>query len=246
MESRISRIERSVEYLIGKVKKQSEWIHILEDKVRDLEVVNVAENKCLLSDSEKQAITEHGAKFKPSNNQKRDNVIWKAKRFIKEHISNGQKQFHFPEMRAFIFYNIDFKVNKNKRTVTGYLIGTHTGHVHKKVTIKCHPDEVFNEHLGMAIVIGRLLGLDVSEFEDAPQPDSFVNGQIITFPKKDEWYRLHNYKINNIKDEGNELIVIHNEVIGLNYRIGQEASINKLYDYVILDDSDAKYKIINK
>lgn len=234
MESRISRIERSVEYLIGKVKKQSEWIHILEDKVRDLEVVNVAENKCLLSDSEKQAITEHGAKFKLSNNQKRDNVIWKAKQFIKEHISNGQKQFHFPEMRAFIFYNIDFKVNKNKRTVTGYLIGTHTGHVHKKVTIKCHPDEVFNEHLGMAIVIGRLLKVDVSEFENAPQPDTVVVDMVVKSINLGNIHKVKGFYHYEMLDGEYGRAFYAYGFTSLQW-IGEK-------QVVILDDTDAKYE----
>lgn len=41
---------------------------------------------------------------------------------------------------------------------------------------KCHPNDCFNEYIGKAIALGRALGLDVSEFEQAVQPDEVVVG----------------------------------------------------------------------
>lgn len=43
---------------------------------------------------------------------------------------------------------------------------------------KCNPSDVFNEHIGKAIALGRALGLDVSEFEQAVQPTIAV-GQLV-------------------------------------------------------------------
>lgn len=43
---------------------------------------------------------------------------------------------------------------------------------------KCNPSDVFNEHIGKAIALGRALGIDVSEFEQAVQPTIAV-GQIV-------------------------------------------------------------------
>lgn len=44
---------------------------------------------------------------------------------------------------------------------------------------ECHPNDVFNEHIGKAIALGRALGKDVSEFESAVQPDEVVIGHVV-------------------------------------------------------------------
>lgn len=49
----------------------------------------------------------------------------------------------------------------------------------KHKTVRCHPDDVFNKHIGEAILLGRLFNFDVSKFEDAPQPTEVVEGMDI-------------------------------------------------------------------
>lgn len=229
MENRMERVERSLEYLICKVKKLSEMNEILEEKVRVLDGINNSKSKDLLSDSEKQAVTEHVAKFKPSNNQLRGEIIRKAKQFV------SLKKGHFNRLHSFNFglvlYNIDFKINKNKRTVEGLLI-TSEGFVRKRVKVTCHPDDVFNVDLGKAVAVGRLLGLDITEFEDAPQPDKFTVGQTIEWNLGDSKY--------NIVSIDCDKYSFYSHRFKENYK---PTCYPDLYELAkIIDDTDAKYE----
>ncbi len=91
-----------------------------------------------------------------SANQLRAEVIEKAKKFLEE---KGKR--------------FDFSINDNKR-ILAYNIRTE-----KVAFARCHPNDVFNEHIGKAIALGRALGLDVSEFENAVQPDEVVEGHLV-------------------------------------------------------------------
>lgn len=76
--------------------------------------------------------------------------------------------------------NVEFIVHQEKRTVVALLRGVTTKKVYSKGIAKCNPDDVCNEHIGKAIALGRALGKDVSEFENAVQPTVAV-GQTIEF-----------------------------------------------------------------
>lgn len=73
----------------------------------------------------------------------------------------------------------EFVVNEEKRTVVALLRGYETFDVATKGIAKCHPSDVFNEHIGKAIALGRALGKDVSEFENALQPTEPVVGHVV-------------------------------------------------------------------
>lgn len=73
-----------------------------------------------------------------------------------------------------------FQVNEKKRAITVLIYGAFSKVLVFKGITKCHPKSVFNVWIGKAIALGRALGLDVSEFEQAVQPTLAI-GQIVKF-----------------------------------------------------------------
>lgn len=108
-------------------------------------------------------------------NEQRKLIIEKAKQFIdkcKTPFGNYQvRGIFFPT-----YCTCEFVVNVEKRTVVALLKGVNSGDVLARGIAKCDPSDVFNEHIGKAIALGRALGLDVSEFENAVQPTEWVVG----------------------------------------------------------------------
>lgn len=117
-------------------------------------------------------ITADGIQISPklTPNQQRAAIIEKAKEFI---TSSERKSTCLVGSQV----KVNFYVNKKKRTVTVLVRGVFTNYLYRKAIAKCAPDDVFNEHIGKAIALGRALGLDVSEFEQAVQPTEFAVGQ---------------------------------------------------------------------
>lgn len=110
-----------------------------------------------------------------SPNQKRAEIIEKAKMFV-------EKQFDaYSRVRLFAKGSVryctpEWVVNEEKRTIAVLLIGYESADIWTQGIAKCMPDDVFNEHIGKAIALGRALKLDVSEFEQAVQPNELVIG----------------------------------------------------------------------
>lgn len=152
---------------------KNQRISALEDKVAKLEKV-VAEltnrrplkpNLALLEEVKKKLGVESVQSVQnQSNNQKRAAIIEKAKRFVEDCRI---------EYRGFEF---KFYPNAKKRAVVALVYGKGDGYLLYKSIAKCHPHDVFNEHIGKAIALGRALCSDVSEFEQAVQPDEVVIG----------------------------------------------------------------------
>lgn len=109
-------------------------------------------------------------------NQLRKEIIEKAKEFV-ENILGEYETFRIT-IGKYKNQNVRavFRVNTNKRAVTALIYGAFSKELVFKGIAKCHPDDVFNEHIGKAIALGRALGLDVSEFEQAVQPTKPVIG----------------------------------------------------------------------
>lgn len=80
--------------------------------------------------------------------------------------------------------DVEFIVNKEKRAVTVLAKGVNSGEVREKAIAKCAPDDVFNADIGKAIALGRALGLDVSEFENAVKPTEVVVGHKLSLLDK--------------------------------------------------------------
>lgn len=119
-------------------------------------------------------------------NQKRAALIEKAKEFVKEKsnrnypmrdgysgvwlVSNHRKPRH----------KLEFIVNSKERTVVALIKDTTFGKVVARGIAKCAPGDVFNEWIGKAIALARVLVIDVpQEFLEAVQPDGFAVGQIV-------------------------------------------------------------------
>lgn len=115
-------------------------------------------------------------------NQLRAKVIADAKSFIKKHTDKkGRAYLSVPDSRPggieWGVSKIKFEVNAEKRTVVALAIGMDSGRVREKAIAKCAPDDVFNADIGKAIAVGRLFGLDVERFVNAPNPVEVVVGQ---------------------------------------------------------------------
>lgn len=118
-------------------------------------------------------------------NQLRAEIIEKAKGFVEKAIRHGliDGEEGVGLTNAVLhdeFYVVEFKEKATKMTA---LVTKAWRSGKKKSTkpdcigrAKCDPSDVFNEHIGKAIALGRALGLDVSEFEQAVQP-TFAVGQ---------------------------------------------------------------------
>lgn len=101
-----------------------------------------------------------------------------AKKFIKELLESKRCEeqlcedfpahYHFrfkPDFSNTSCLELRFVVNEEKRTVVGLGIGLHTKKVLKREIAKCAPGDIWDEEIGKAIVLGRMLYEDVSRFE---------------------------------------------------------------------------------
>lgn len=114
-------------------------------------------------------------------NQLRAEVIADAKSFVKKHTDKkGGVYLAVPDTRPgysdWGVSEIRFEINAEKRTVVALAIGGFSGKVREKAIAKCAPDDVFNADIGKAIAVGRLFGIDVERFINAPKPDKLVVG----------------------------------------------------------------------
>lgn len=114
-------------------------------------------------------------------NQLRAEVIADAKSFVKKHTDKkGRACLDVPDSRpgrsGWFVSEIRFEINAEKRTVVALAIGVVSGRVVEKAIAKCAPDDVFNADIGKAIAVGRLFGLDVERFINAPKPDKLAVG----------------------------------------------------------------------
>lgn len=109
-------------------------------------------------------------------NEQRKLIIEKAKQFVEKH-KNYKGYYEVPDGNFSPYIcSAKFVVNVKKRTVVALMKGFNTGRICARGIAKCMPDDVFNEHIGKAIALGRALGLDVSAFENAVQPTEVAVG----------------------------------------------------------------------
>lgn len=182
---------------------------------------------------------------KPTPNEQRKAAIKRAKAFIEEakvdlSISRG-KGYVLGEIGRIC--DVQFIVNNDKRTVVALFRWRHDGNVYVKAIAKCAPDDVFNADIGKAIALGRALGLDVSEFENAVKPTEYVNGHIVTFPETDSWHRRVQYRIDDVSSADNNMTITSDEIaIKGKTGVGRTASSDLTRGYLpIIDDTEAQY-----
>src|SRR5699024_4071676 len=159
----------------------------LEAKVAELEGGELAP-------SEEEHIRTLAAR--KTTNELRKESIEKAKMFV-EKILHTVGDYHIAVIGNDAYRDrisrAQFIVNEEKRTVVALIRPKTLDEVISKGIAKCNPDDVFNEDIGKAIALGRAYGLDaeISEFENAPQPDKVEVGMIIDFPT----HRVPPYKV---------------------------------------------------
>ena len=141
--------------LIKTKPTKNQRITALEKKVEELQA-QIDELK------QPKEVAEDIWDFPPqlTNNQKRKAIIEKAKKFVEEH----------GEGFAFDF---DGNVTCAARLVK---LEGEVGYEAQIGYSKCHPQEVKNDFIGKAIALGRAKHINVSEFEQAVQPDEVVVG----------------------------------------------------------------------
>ncbi|MFJ7950748.1 hypothetical protein ACIQZG_04370 [Lysinibacillus sp. NPDC096418] len=170
-----------------------------------------------------------------SPNQQRAEIILKAKEFVVEnkskiHPGNGERTTvrfvgNFTDI-------LEFVVNVEKRTVVALIKGVASGDLYAKGIAKCNPSDVFNEHIGKAIALGRALGLDVSEFEQAVQPTEIVNGAIYESVYIDGTI--------NYREEAN--VGLNFEYVNEKLEHGRRGTFNSTnHNARIINDSNAQY-----
>lgn len=119
-----------------------------------------------------------------SPNKLRAEIIEKAKGFVEESLNQGKEGSQISDLgnetHQYKFFDAEFEINKNEVKVSIYQNNSRDKRLKQAplhvAYAKCHPNNVFNEHIGKAIALGRALGLDVSEFEQAVQPNEVVVG----------------------------------------------------------------------
>lgn len=126
-------------------------------------------------------------------NQQRAEIIEKAKKFVEEQKNRYGHYEIYDEKGVSRKCIADFKFNVEKRTIVVLLRGFESNKIYIRGIAKCFPLDVFNEHIGKAIALGRALGLDVSEFEQAVQPNEVVVGQIVVGNNSGETYEVQEF-----------------------------------------------------
>ena len=149
-------------------------------------------------------------------NQQRAAIIEKAKKFVDEHKSKYRSEWNIVGQTVQI------------------LIYDSNGMLMMFRQAKCNPNDVFNEHIGKAIALGRALGLDVSEFEQAVQPNEVVPGHIIVW--------------NESPDEPHEVVTKNGDWFDFIYLKDNKRYNNHEYCEIerfttILNDTNAKYEV---
>ena len=111
--------------------------------------------------------------------ERRDEIVEQAK----ADLENLKQRTFYGELRYSyrnIVCNVEFVINKVKRTVVALLKSVGRGVVRSKGIAKAAPDDCFNVHIGKAIALHRALGLEVpDEYLNAPQPTEVRVGDVV-------------------------------------------------------------------
>ncbi|WP_144500149.1 hypothetical protein [Bacillus pumilus] len=116
-------------------------------------------------DAEIEAV--HGT-YEKSDQQKRDGVVAKAKKDVRELLNSAHG------------YDHEFIVNSAKRTVVYLRKVAGRTSVGLRGVAKCSPNDCFNAHIGKAIALRRSLRLPVpADYLNVPQPTEVRVGDVI-------------------------------------------------------------------
>src|SRR5690625_261322 len=117
--------------------------------------------------------------------EKRDRSVEEAKVDVRRMVEHGASFTGSSEgniTHRLKYYDVEFHVNKDKRTVVALVRGRNGRTLFEKGIAKCAPDDCFNAHIGRAIALRRALGLEVpDEYIYAPQPTEVRVGDVVEF-----------------------------------------------------------------
>lgn len=121
---------------------------------------------------------------KPKTPQElRDEIVERAKADVEElRMRAKNHKMDTPATKSFGDLNVEFAINRDKRTVVALLRDhwTRSTKVRAKGVAKCAPGDVFNSHIGRAIALRRALGLEVpGEYLAIPQPTEVRVGDVV-------------------------------------------------------------------
>lgn len=158
-------------------------------------------------------------KPKLTANQQRALVIKEAKHFIASKVKDGIVKIGEKN------YKVHF--NRKGKTISCILNDLETGYTTFVNKVNCHPQDVFNEHIGQAIALGGIIGTPKKMFLKAVQPDEVVVGMIV---ESSDGYEHGNGTVERFEDSpfASGYWTIEN---GFNY----------LKHASILDDTNAEY-----
>ncbi|MEC0429339.1 hypothetical protein [Bacillus subtilis] len=113
---------------------------------------------------------------------RRDEIVEQAKADVEELSNYGNGVWYETDVFTKATCNVEFVINRDKRTVVALVKGVRTGKVYAKGIAKAAPDDCFNVHIGKAIALRRALGLAVpDEYLNAPQPTEVRVGDVVEF-----------------------------------------------------------------
>lgn len=122
---------------------------------------------------------------------RRDEIVEIARADVEKLTNYGDGVRYETDMWSFAMCDVEFVINRDKRTVVTLLRGVRTGFVYAKGIAKAAPSDCFNVHIGKAIALRRALGLAVpDEYLNAPQPTEVRVGDVVGTPYGRGPYKL--------------------------------------------------------
>ncbi|ODB63336.1 hypothetical protein [Bacillus velezensis] len=111
---------------------------------------------------------------------RREEIVKQAKADVWELTKNGDGVRYKLDAFYHASCEVEFVVNRHKRTVVVLLKGIRTREVYARGIAKAASDDCFNVHIGKAIALRRALDLTVpDEYLNAPQPTEVRVGDVI-------------------------------------------------------------------
>ncbi|XWU17524.1 hypothetical protein P5640_25900 [Bacillus subtilis] len=116
---------------------------------------------------------------------RRDEIVEQAKADVEKLTEETQADYFWLDC------DVNFIVNRSKRTVVMLLKGGYTGDIYARGIAKAAPNDCFNAHIGKAIALRRALGLTVpDEYLNAPQPTEVRVGDVVRGKYSETYYPL--------------------------------------------------------
>ncbi|WP_342493977.1 hypothetical protein [Bacillus sp. FSL R5-0447] len=180
-EDYIGSKSRFGDILIGSSYSEA-FVKAYANERKDVLVIpQTIEYTAFLRSEEMKKVATSGQAPIVSAQARRDEIVEQAKADVEKLSNYGDGVRYETGTGSFATCNVEFVVNRDKRTVVALLKGVRTGKVYAKGIAKAAPDDCFNVHIGRAIALRRALGLAVpDEYLNALQPTEVRVGDFIS------------------------------------------------------------------